>query len=149
MLLTNVSMLDPMYRSAFRSWLRYEDRIGFRTIGALATILHRETNRTTAVQGAWLTNQAGQHIVARTLVLGSVEYDRQTSCGGLRRMLCNEAAISRHRPCRDHATTGDGSVKATRHGSRRDYYEPQSCAIIARRFEHDFAKFGFETAACP
>ena len=102
-------------------------------------------NSTTVTQKAWLTDVDDGYIVKHVVKLGSEEYDQVATCQGLAQLLCsNRTSVL----CRNASSVAN-VVRSTKHGTRDQYYDAESCEIVAKWFAEDFSAFEYNSSACP
>lgn len=157
---TITDVRDPIYKFAFNEWLRENDASNFSSYTGYFGLETGRANRT-PTQLSWVTERGGEDafiasyaatggstIVDHIVKLGSDEYSRLASCRGLFSALCPACTDEVVASC-DRQAHYSSHTNPTHHGSREDYYTPESCEIVARRFARDFEAFGYDISACP
>ena len=104
-----------------------------------------DRNSTRVTQKAWLTDVNNDYLVKHVVKLGSEEYHQVATCQGLALQLCSDQT---HALC-SNASNVANVVKQTEHGTRAQYYDAESCEIVAEWFAEDFSAFGYNSSACP
>ena len=146
-LATIQSHTDPIYRFAFKEWLSWLAGPGQFSAGAISMVRTHYRNSTIVTQKAWLTDVNDGYIVKHVVKLGSEEYNQVATCQGLSQRLCSNwtSALC----TKSKASNVTNVVKSTEHGTRYQYYDAESCEIVAKWFAEDFSAFEYNSSACP
>ena len=139
------SHTDPIYRFAFKEWLSWLAGPGHFAAGGIAIVRTHDRNSTVVTQKAWLTDVNNDYLVKHVVKLGSEEYNQVATCQGLALQLCSDQTSA---SC-SNASHVANVVKRSEHGTRAQYYDAESCKIVAEWFAEDFSAFGYNSSACP
>ena len=103
-------------------------------------------NQNVTSQLSWLSDPSGNLLVRKVVRLENVSsFAFHATCDGLREITNSSLMKDSGKTEQDANVT---AVKSTGHAPSAFYYTPEACEVVARRFDDDFAAFGYDKHAC-